>query len=194
MRTIQKRADQLEPGDVIVMPAYPAPLVHTQQGERPPLVAPTFPPAPERLLVLRRAPPAPGVGLEYALFNFDCGNTLASIPTACVRRTFNPEQLLDVEVRAPELTPAQQHAERLADYAASYLQLIESGDAGNWDKSEAGYVELRDLVDLVKPPQAPTYAETLAALARIAADGSVGPALNDALALLDRARRANVMP
>lgn len=54
--------------------------------------------------------------------------------------------------------------------------------------------KLAKLVDRLAPVQAPTLAETLDALRVLANEGAVGVHLNAATRLLDRARRAGVMP
>lgn len=190
-KTIQKRADQLEPCDVVVIFQPPVPRMY-KPGERP---DPPF--VQSRLVVLRRAPPAPGVGLEYALFEVDCGNSLGAVPSACTRRTFNPEQLLDVE--APNLTPAQVHADRLVNFAADYLFAAENKYVPAL--SEGEYAELRDLVAELKPPEPVTVAEALRAL-RDLADASPlrdelngeRPVVRRALDLLERDRRAGQVP
>lgn len=58
----------------------------------------------------------------------------------------------------------------------------------------ARLVNLQKLVDRLSPVQAPTLAETLDALRVLANEGAVGVHLNAATRLLDRARRAGVMP
>lgn len=91
-----------------------------------------------------------------------------------------PMELVDVE--APGLTPAQEHADELL----AMVRSVARGLAPHPDTARA-------LVDKIAPPP-PTLEEALIVLDKLCNDGAVGPQLNDAEKLLHRARVAGVLP
>lgn len=161
MGIIQKRADELKPGDVVVTERErqkavvlraPVPAAHTYEGRK-------------RLDVL-----------AFALDSEVTGHT-----------SFFADGMADVE--SLDLTQAQLHAEELAKYARGYFSAVDAGYLPAFSKDE--YSEFRALLDAIKPPEPPTLAEALNALLRAKADGRATPDIDD---ILDRARRAKVLP
>lgn len=77
-----------------------------------------------------------------------------------------------VEVEAPDLTPAQQHAEELAEFARH-------ATSGNYAPEELQALAF-ELFDKIKPPEPPTLEEALEALS-----GTVKCIKDDAVRLVD---------
>lgn len=158
MGTVQKRADELKPGDVVVNFAGSASLVC---------------PA----ICIR--------GLEMGVTKFFAGSgdhAAIFLGYATV-----------VEVEAPDLTPAQQHAEELAG-----LVLVAHDTFVNWSSMNASAFQkarmefeaaAKPIMDAIKPPEPPTLEEALSALDSIDPDHMPSSSLK----VLDRARRAGVL-
>jgi hypothetical protein len=105
---------------------------------------------------------------------------------AAARAILNEQADEDV----PHLTPAQQHAEELAEALRIMMDCNNAGAQLYNDHHDKFTV----LLDKIKPPEPPTLAEALEALAALASvQRAEGPEDAAAEALLDRARRAGVL-
>lgn len=105
---------------------------------------------------------------------------------ACLRERTTRECDVTVYVEAPDLTPAQQHAEDLADALDWLLNDERSSDQALYNEQVPKF---RALLDKIKPPEPPTLRDLAYALDSIDPD-HMPPS---ALAALDRARRAGVI-
>jgi hypothetical protein len=182
-RTIMKRADELAVGDVLRW----GPVEGTAE--------------PRCVVVCVIADQPRGSGHAYL--------EVADIrtPPRTSRDRMHTVQLArehQFEVEAPALTPAQEHAELFEKYAREFLRLSQnSGPAGFANVSE--FKALRDALDKIRPPEPPTLAEALEALS-VLYEGtkavrtgewdhaSMQVARNQAHSIVERARRAGILP
>jgi hypothetical protein len=108
--------------------------------------------------------------------------------------TLSPAHADLFEVEARDLTPAQQHAEELHKYAEMFFRQYCNGERA--DAGDDG--KLAYLLDAIAPPAPPTLEEALEALRQVVAVrqtmGDHEASEERAKDLLDRARRAGVMP
>lgn len=167
-RLIQKRADELKPGDIF---------------------AGCQAPTPRRHVVLRVEGATAGGAWRVWLGAFDTPCHDAAYDSATLSRD------LVLMVEAPdELTPAQEKSDLLVNAIVQILDIVEHpqpGDDGR--RAKAWAKPARALIDWVtpKPPKPPTLEEALALLEVAArSDGGGVPGLDD---FLDRARAAGVM-
>ena len=173
MGTIQKRADELRPGDVIVIKAPGG------------TVAPAV---DQRLAVLYTFSSAAIQGGDLITVHaVDLGGA-QYMPGILIQapRAFSADQLLYVE--SPDLTPAQQHAEELAEALRVMMDCHDSG-AELYHDYHAKYTTL---LDKIKPPEPPTLAEALE-LVRKVHDTTPCGHKPELAAMLDRARRAGML-
>lgn len=99
-----------------------------------------------------------------------------------------------VEVEAPALTPAQEHAEELRD---ALRNLVDSLDNGVRFHAHAvqPMKDAETLLAKIDPPKAPTLDEALQLLEVVRGECGLGVNYGGKVdALLDRARRAQVYP
>lgn len=168
MRVIQKRADELRPGDDVAL---------LMGG---PMSAPNL---KERLVMLRfNGADLGNDGIAFGRLAHAGRAPLTDI------RYFRPDDSVNVE--APdELTPAQQHADELREMLWR---------AANFMRGRASFTEIeaeaRALLERIEPPAPPTLEEALAALTNLL-QPAIGPAqLEHARDILSRARKAGVIP
>lgn len=169
MNTITKNADQLQPGDII--PAIPG-MRH------------------RRVIVMVRTD-----GRCVMPLTCDLGepSKVPYLPSAPVEQYVSSDK---IEVEAPDLTPAQQHAEEL-------LQIVRN--VADMPNAPVQAKMARLVIDKIDPPNPPTYEELLASvkslakyinldLGRLDTDErySVDLAESNAGKLLDRARRCRM--
>lgn len=159
MAIIQKRADELKPGDVVTM---------GKNGKC-------------SFLYASREAIADEVRMQFGAHN---GWGLVTHMLNCGEDTV-------FHVESPDLTPAQQHAEELAE-ALQVMMNCHAYGAELYDDYRAKYIAL---LDKIKPP---TLAEALGMLEKIRFAAHLPAAsidiINGVDAMLDRARRAGVMP
>lgn len=145
---IQKRADELKPGDVLTNPSRDVVLFAICEGS------------------------------TLRIGTYDTEEQKTST------RYLHNNDMVDVE--APELTHAQQHAEELYAVAERMVR------TGNW-----GCLELSQVVAKIKPPEPPTLAEALEALDALHKKaGRTGDAMKEfdsAWHVLERARCAKLI-
>jgi len=179
MKTIQKRADELKPGDVVFFDGRRAAFQYVSSAQ-----------------------PGALMSAEHRLHMFaGLGSHFDSQPGIDrIQRWMPPAMPVDVE--APALTPAQEHAEELLRYFRDYLALCQFDferlpDEHNRSVLGKRISELSALLAKIDPPKAPTYEETLAALDALLTGSMSSPEHPDMMAaqnIVDRARRAGVMP
>lgn len=95
----------------------------------------------------------------------------------------------EVQVEAPALTPAQQHAEEMVELLRRIMARVD-------DPRKLIPQEIKMLLEKIDPPAPPTLEEALRLIAalRNSGDDAAGLKLDrDAAAMLDRARRAGVL-
>lgn len=120
----------------------------------------------------------------------------ASFQPPMAPEIYDGSMLVDVEV--PDLIIERVELDVLLDAARDYVRLAESGDAGHiMDDTRRNMLET--IIDSLRPPEPPTLAEALAALAEIRdmKNGvqSIGVERGRRVdALLERARRTGVLP
>lgn len=159
MKTIQKRADELKPGDVMIFGSvqYLVVSMGEQAGK----------------CLVHMAPIAEDGGTPMWL-------------------EFDQSRMLMIEAPAitSALTPAQEHAEELLDVARRAAKLFEAHN-----RASEFVDEVNGLLAKIDPPKAPTYEEALAALAQLlsATPSHAEAAIDNGRAILDRARRAQVL-
>lgn len=155
-KTITKRADELKPGDVLVLPT--------------------------RNIVFR-------VDAEIGVLRVQVWDIEQDTTN---NRWLQRSEV--VEVEAPALTPAQQHAEELLELVCDAENLLVNWQDITSSQFDQGRKEWADaakpLLAKIDPPAPPTLEEALALLARIWEAGN-GEGLD---AILDRARRSGVYP
>lgn len=157
--TIQKRADELKPGDVMIY------------GD-------------DRCSVLQivRDP----VGAKVKLCALPEVGEVAELAPAWIRLNSAP-----IEVEAPALTPAQQHAEELAELLRTAVTVARQGAS----RVRQWVIDAEELLKTFEPPEPPTLEEALDALNAVA--GMPGAfackEMEMADAVLDRARRAGLL-
>jgi hypothetical protein len=175
MRVIQKRVDELEPGDVLVYD-------RDQFGK---LIE------PRKYAVIKVNVVDDLVHVWQHRLNVD----------APKMNEFARDRTVMLNVEAPELTPAQQQADLLVGCIEKALAIAEHPQPGDFGKRLENWARpARLLFDQVspKPPSPPTPEELAAALAGVAYPQSgPGPGGKShhaiALEVLDRARRAGVL-
>lgn len=101
---------------------------------------------------------------------------------------------VSVTVEAAGMRATDAEIDQLVEATRELLEYVGPGAIPVRPISNARCVNLAKIVDRLAPVQAPTLAETLDALRVLANEGAVGVHLNAATRLLDRARRAGVMP
>lgn len=102
---------------------------------------------------------------------------------------------------AAPLTPAQEHAEELAEVLAYFLPQIERQVSQDLSDGGVGMGEdlrlsqkARALLDKVPPPNPPTLAEALALLSALRDDGGlIGPHTQEVVRVTDRAKKAGLL-
>lgn len=158
MKTIQKRADELKPGDVVIGFGYDKPGVFVGFHDRD----------------------AKDVCARFVIDGTDN-----------IKREWMPFGRI-VDVRGAALTPAQEHAEELLHWTRLMFDFIDSPATAFYNEYRDG---VRTLLSKIDPPKAPTYEEALAALAQLlsATPSHAEAAIDNGRAILDRARRAQVL-
>lgn len=167
MSTIQKRADELKPGDVFEFD--------------------------ERRIVLAAMAHDGCIAVIHAQIGI-YPKSHGEYDSMVEEGRWNPSAQFAVE--SPDLTPAQQHAEELAD---TLRKLVDSLDNGVMYHAHAAQPmkDAHALLDKIKPPEPPTLEEALKALETLHASTHPGSEPHwsydteaSVRALLDRARRA----
>jgi hypothetical protein len=169
MGIIQKRADELKPGDVLP----------TQSGIC------SFP-----YMVIRGSSRK---GSEW-VYHYVCA--VDKDAPYVFEAKFAADIVCNVE--SPDLTLAQQHAEELLALVRKmagvfkYSHTMSDADVAAHGKA---YVEMaHEVLAKIDPPEPPTLAEALESLDALTSETSHMPKARDyALGLLDRARRAGVL-
>lgn len=96
-------------------------------------------------------------------------DALEAIRSAMSRPCFHSSELLTIaeqglSLPAVELTPAQQHADKLAGFLFNYADMLDTvidGDQVNLSFAQAKRAEISELCDLLRPPAPPTLDEAL---------------------------------
>lgn len=159
MGTIQKRADELKPGDVFTWGGVRVVALRVEARDN------------EIVICTARLPdPAYAGGAPSQV----------SYPRTCV---------MQVETNAPDLTPAQQHADELAEALLEVRTEVPVLGMLRRQRIDA-------LLDKIKPPEPPTLEEALYALQLVTEQSNI-PGLSGqeqvAADVLDRARRAGLL-
>lgn len=160
--TIRKRADELKPGDVRLC-----------QGER---IAFQY---------VSCAPPMAHMSQDHRLYSFaGLGREVNTAPASERLGEWMPPDW-PVEVEAPALSPAQQHAEELL----AFVRKIAASDYAQADE------EAREVLAKIDPPVPPTLEEALELLGEALDATAIGfePLDRRISQFRDRARRAGVL-